>query len=71
VAELNLETSLNIQKSLSALLRSVEALQTSLDAHCSAVQKLLNGQMSDGDWQKQCLEIRDEIRSVKGIMLGT
>ena len=53
---------------------SVETLQTTLDKHCATLLKIFGAQSSlstDADWRKEMGQIRDEIKSVKGIMLGT
>ena len=74
LAELNLEASLAMQKSLLSLVASVEKLQSTLDNHCAKLQTLINGSSGfgvDGDWRKEIYQIRDEVKSVKGIMLGT
>jgi hypothetical protein len=57
---------------LSTLITSVEKLQTTLDAHLATLQTLMSSKSAgvDDAWRNEMGQIRDEIKSVKGIMLG-
>jgi hypothetical protein len=58
---------------LSTLITSVEKLQTTLDAHLATLQTLMSSKAGagvDDAWRNEMGQIRDEIKSVKGIMLG-